>query len=165
MTERTLILLRHSKSDWTGDEGDLVRPLAKRGRRQGREAARWIAAHVERVDHAVVSPAVRTQRTWDLVAEELADPPAALIDDRVYGASAAGLVEVVQELPAEALTVVLIGHNPGLEELVARLTGEWAPMRTSAVAMIELDRWTTAGDGEGMLLASGRPPGAEEDAP
>ena len=158
MAERRLILLRHSKSDWTGDEGDLVRPLAKRGRRQGREAARWIAAHVDRIDLAVVSPAMRTQRTWDLIAEELEDPPAARIDDRVYGATAAGLVEVIQELPKDATTVVLIGHNPGLEELVARLTGEWAAMPTSAVAMIELGSWTTAGDGAGTMRASGRPP-------
>jgi phosphohistidine phosphatase len=163
MDQHTLIVLRHAKSDWTGDEGDLVRPLAKRGRRQGRESARWIVANVERIDLAVVSPAVRTQRTWDLVAEELENPPTAQIDDRIYGASAGALVEVVQGLPASAATVVLIGHNPGLEELVALLTGDWVPMRTSAVAVIDVPgSWARTGDGSATLRAHGRPPGSEE---
>jgi phosphohistidine phosphatase len=158
MAERTLILMRHAKADDTSDQGDLMRPLAKRGRRQGRESARWIAAHVEKIHLAVVSSALRTQRTWDLVAEELADPPAAHIDDRIYGASADGLMEVINELPPEAMTVVLIGHNPAIEEVAARLTGEWAAMSSSALAVIELDRWSTAGEGSGLLKASGRPP-------
>lgn len=158
MAERTLILMRHAKADDTSDQGDLMRPLAKRGRRQGRESARWIAAHVDRIDLAVVSSALRTQRTWDLVAEELANPPAAQIDDRIYGASADGLMEVINELPPEAMTVVLIGHNPAIEEVAARLTGEWAAMSSSALAVIELDRWSTAGEGSGLLKASGRPP-------
>ncbi len=158
MAERTLILMRHAKADDTAAGGDLMRPLAKRGRRQGRESARWLSEHVERVDLAVVSPALRTQRTWDLVAEELQAPPAAQIDDRIYNASADGLVEVINELPPEAMTVVLIGHNPAIEEVVARLTGEWAPMPSSAVALIELDRWSTAGEGSGVLQASTRPP-------
>ena len=158
MAERTLVLMRHAKADDTSEQGDLMRPLAKRGRRQGRDSARWIAAHVERVDLAVVSPALRTQRTWDLVAEELSRPPTAQIDDRVYGASADGLLEVVNELPAEAMTVVLVGHNPGIEELAARLCGEWAAMEESALAVIQLDRWSTAAEGTGVLVAAGCPP-------
>ena len=47
MTERTLILLRHAKSDWSGDQADLARPLAKRGRRQAPDAGRWLAANID----------------------------------------------------------------------------------------------------------------------
>ena len=63
MTERTLILLRHAKSDWSGDEAGIARPLGKRGRRQAPAAGRWLAANVDRVDLAVVSPASRARGT------------------------------------------------------------------------------------------------------
>jgi phosphohistidine phosphatase len=164
MAGHTLIVLRHAKSDQTADEGDLVRPLAKRGRRQGRESARWIVANIGHIDLAVVSPAVRAQRTWDLVVEEgLDNPPTAQIDDRIYGASADALVEVVQEFPESATTIVLVGHNPGLEELVPRLCSDWAPLPSSAIAVIDLPgAWRNAGDGSATLRTHGRPPGGDE---
>jgi len=80
---RTLILLRHAKSDWTGGEADIDRGLAKRGRRQAPDAGRWLASSIERIDLAVVSPANRARRTWDLVAAELDGPPPMRVDDRV----------------------------------------------------------------------------------
>ena len=75
MAEHTLILLRHSKSDWSTNEADLDRPLAKRGRRQAPEAGRWLATHVDRIDLAVVSTARRARTTWDLVSAELGERP------------------------------------------------------------------------------------------
>ena len=71
MSERTLILLRHAKSDWSGEEPDIDRPLAKRGRRQAPDTGRWLARSIHGIDLAVVSPAVRTRKTWDLVCKEL----------------------------------------------------------------------------------------------
>ena len=65
-----LILMRHGKSDWSGDESDEERPLAKRGRRQTAEAGQWIAANIDHVDLAVVSPAERTRSTWDIASGE-----------------------------------------------------------------------------------------------
>jgi phosphohistidine phosphatase len=82
-----------------------------------------------------------------------------VIEDRVYAASGRQLLEVVQGLPDDEGTVALVGHNPGLEELVALLTGEWVPMPTSALALVELSGpWAAAGAGSGTLRASGRPP-------
>ncbi len=155
----TLILLRHGKSDWSGDEPDHLRPLARRGRRQVPEAGRWLADNVGVIDLAVVSPAVRTRETWRLAAAELAVPPPVREDDRVYAASASSLLGVVRELPEEPATVVLVGHNPGMEDLVASLTGRWTPMPTSALAVIDLPGpWSAVADAAGVLRAQGRPP-------
>jgi phosphohistidine phosphatase len=159
MPERTLILLRHAKSDWSGDEADSARPLAKRGRRQASEAGRWLTTNVDSVDLAVVSPATRARSTWDLVAAELDVPPQTRIDDRVYAASDEALLTVVRELPDDSETVVLVGHNPGIEDLASLLTGESAPMPTSALTVITLPgSWSTAGRDSAVLRASGRPP-------
>lgn len=156
---RTLILLRHAKSDWTGDHADLLRPLAKRGRRQAPDAGRWLAANIGRIDLAVVSPATRTRHTWDLVSAELEVAPTIRIDDRVYAASGGKLLDVVRDLSDELGNVVLVGHNPGVEELVSLLTGAWVPMPTSALAVVSVTSpWSTAGEGSGVLTASGRPP-------
>ncbi len=159
MNERTLILLRHAKSDWSGDEADIARPLAKRGRLQAPEAGRWLAAHIDSIDVAVVSPASRSRSTWDLVAAELDVPPRTRIDDRLYTASGDELLTVVRELSDDIATVVLVGHNPGIAELVSLLTGEWARMPTSALAVIAVSgSWSTAGHHSAALRASGRPP-------
>ena len=159
MSERTLILLRHAKSDWSGDEPDIARPLANRGRRQAPDAGRWLAARTERIDLAVVSPAVRAGSTWDLVSAELDVAPPMRIDERVYGASDLELLALIRDLPDELDTVVVVGHNPGFEDLAALLTGEMVPMPTSALAVIAVPgSWSTAAPGSAVLQLSGRPP-------
>jgi phosphohistidine phosphatase len=159
MSERTLILLRHAKSDWSGGEADIDRPLAQRGRRQAPEAGRWLAAHIDSIDLAVVSPANRARSTWDLASAELAVRPPTRIDERVYAASDDELLTVLRELPDDVATVVLVGHNPGIEDLASRLTGEWASMPTSALAVITLSgSWSSAGHHPAVLRAAGRPP-------
>ncbi|GAB3766796.1 phosphohistidine phosphatase [Nocardioides ginsengisegetis] len=159
MTDHTLVLLRHAKSDWSGDEDDRHRPLAARGRRQAPEAGRWLASGVERIDLAVVSPAVRARSTWELAAAELAVPPPVRLEEDVYAASADGLLDVLAGLPEDLATVVLVGHNPGLEDLVEQLTGEWVSLPTSAVAVVDLPgAWADVARVTGVLRATGRPP-------
>lgn len=159
MNERSLILLRHGKSDWSGDVADIARPLAKRGRRQAQDAGRWLAANIDSIDLAVVSPASRARSTWDLVAAELDVPPRTRIDERVYAASGHELLTVVRELSDDIETVVLVGHNPGIQDLASLLTGEWTPMTTSALAVITVSgSWSTAAHHSAALRASGRPP-------
>ena len=160
MSGRTLILLRHAKSDWSGTQSDIRRPLAARGRRQAPDAGRWLDTNIDRIELAVVSPATRTRQTWDLVAAQLRTKPRITIDDRVYAASQRQLLSVVRELPSDLDTVVLVGHNPGIEELAFTVTGEPTPMRTSAVAVMTWPgTWAAAGHERGQLRASGRPPG------
>lgn len=159
MSDRTLILLRHAKSDWSADEPDIARPLADRGRRQAPVSGRWLATSIDGIDLAVVSPAERARSTWELVAAELGAAPKVQIDDRVYAASDQELLAVVRELPDEVKTVVLVGHNPGIEELVWMLTGESAPMPTAALAVISLGgAWSDAGRRSAVLRSAGRPP-------
>jgi phosphohistidine phosphatase len=159
MSKRTLILLRHAKSDWSGNVDDLDRPLAKRGRRQAPDAGRWMADNVDSIDLAVVSTANRARSTWDLAAAELDARPRTRLDERVYAASDDQLLEVVRALADDVETVAMVGHNPGIEDLVSLLTGESVPMPTSALAVIELKgSWSSAGQSLAVLRASGRPP-------
>jgi len=155
----TLILLRHAKSDWSGGEPDHERPLAARGHRQAPEAGRWLAAHVDRIDLALVSSAERACRTWSLAAAELDDAPPVRLDDLLYGASGASLLSVVHDLREDLSTVVMVGHNPGLEDLASTLAGTWVPMPTSALAVLTLaGAWAEAGPSSVELRTSGRPP-------
>ena len=159
VAEHTLILLRHAKSDWSGHEGDHDRPLAKRGRRQAPDAGRWLAVNVDSIDLAVVSTAKRARTTWDLVSDELEQPPRTRQDDDVYAASLGELLDIVRHLDEALGTVVLVGHNPGIEALAETLTGDSVPMPTSALAVIELtSTWDGAGRVRGLLRAAGRPP-------
>jgi phosphohistidine phosphatase len=157
MARHTLVLVRHAKSDWTTGQPDIDRPLAKRGRRQAPEAGDWLAARLV-LDLAVVSPAARARVTWDLLAAQLDSVPEVRLDERVYGANAAELLDVVRQLPEDATTVAVVGHNPGLEDLIYELTDSWTTMPTSAVAVIDLEGpWSSAGAGA-RLRTSGRPP-------
>jgi phosphohistidine phosphatase len=159
VAEHTLILLRHAKSDWSGHEDDHDRPLAKRGRRQAPEAGRWLAANVDSIDLAVVSTAERARSTWDLVSDELDEPPKTRHDNDAYAASVDELLDIVRRLDEALNTVVLVGHNPGIEDLAEALTGGRVPMPTSALAVIELNNtWDGAGRVGGLLRAAGRPP-------
>lgn len=161
--ERTLILLRHAKSDWTGSAPDFDRPLAERGRAQAPLAGQWLANHADRVDLAIVSPAMRARETWALVSAQLTPVPLARYDDRVYGASADRLLDVVRDVPDDIVTLLLVGHNPGMEQLASRLAGDGVIMRTAGVAEFgvegswaELDATSTAlrhsgrSDGHGL---------------
>ncbi len=157
MTTRTLVVLRHAKSDWSGDEDDRDRPLAKRGRRQAPEAGQWLAANIDGIDLAVVSPAARTMSTWELASAELDSIPETRVDDRVYAAWGRELRAIVDELPDSVGAVILVGHNPGVEDLVNELTGAYVEMPTSAIAVLTWDgAWTDASSAR--LVAAGRPP-------
>jgi phosphohistidine phosphatase len=150
---------RCAKSDWSGSEADIDRPLANRGRRQAPDAGRWLSANIESIHLAVLSPAQRARSTWDLVSAELAIRPPTRIDDRMYTESEHGLLDVVRELSDDLATVVLVGHNPALENLVSRLTDASVPMPTSALAVIEVTgSWSTVNHPSARLRVAGRPP-------
>ncbi|SRR6266545_4111747 len=133
--ERTLVVVRHAKSDWTNAMPDHERPLAERGRRDAPEIGRWLAGHVDRVDLVLCSPATRARQTWELASARLGQEPPVRYEDRIYAADPLG---VLDELPDEVGTAVLVGHNPALVELVSRLSGEAHELKTSAVVVL---RW------------------------
>ena len=137
--QRQLMILRHAKSAWPDGVPDRKRPLAKRGRRDAPAAGRWLRDHVVRLDAVVCSPAERARQTWALVAAELDHAPAVNFDDRIYDAPPAALLTVVRELPTLAETALLVGHNPGVQEFVALLSGQEPEMKTSSLAVLA---WT-----------------------
>jgi len=154
----TLVVIRHAKSDWDVDAPDKERPLAKRGRRQAPAAGRWLAAQGIEIDLAVVSPATRARQTWELVAAELGTLPPTQVVEAAYTFDGDDLVGVIRGLPESAASVAFVGHNPAVEEFVEELTGEYAALPTSAIAVIEVPSWASVGSGAvGRLIANLRP--------
>lgn len=154
---RTLVLMRHGKSDWDVSASDRDRPLTQRGRRQATEAGDWLAAQLIAIDEAFVSTARRAYETWDQASSRLAVPPRMRLKEAAYTFAGDDLIRLVQRFDA-AKTAVLVGHNPAMEEAVLALTGQIVAMRTSALAVVELSGWNSAGDGAARLVAQGRPP-------
>lgn len=149
-TGRRLILVRHAKSAWP-DVPDRDRPLAKRGRRQAPLAGAWLRSAGCRPDLVLCSPARRTRDTWELMAAELEEAGKVSYEERVYGASAAALLELVREVSTSVTTLLLVGHSPGLPDLAAELAGDSpgasrgdalerlrAKFPTAAVAVLEV---------------------------
>ncbi|MEV5439822.1 histidine phosphatase family protein [Streptomyces sp. NPDC052682] len=121
---RRLVVLRHAKSAWPEGVADHARPLAPRGLRDAPAAGRALAEADLLPDLALCSTAVRARRTWELVAAQWGTPPPVRLDPRLYAAGAQELLAVVHEVPAEVDTLLLVGHNPGLEDLVLDLAAD-----------------------------------------
>lgn len=121
---RRLVVFRHAKSDWPANVADHDRPLAPRGKQDAPAAGRWLRSQEWQPDHVVCSTAKRARQTWLLAAEQMHDPPHASYDERVYHAGAGELVDVLRELDDDPRTVVLVGHNPSLQELVLDLADD-----------------------------------------
>jgi phosphohistidine phosphatase len=119
---RRLILLRHAKSD-RGILGipDHARPLNARGKEAARRIGAYMAKHHLVPDQVLCSTAQRTRETWTLVEEALADPAAATFDKRLYDADPERILVVLRETKPDAHTVMIIGHNPSLQELATLL--------------------------------------------
>lgn len=157
---RTLVVLRHAKSEWPDGVPDEERPLADRGVTDAPVAGRWLAANVERIDLAVCSPAARARQTWDLAAAELATVPAVEYDEQLYGASAGDLLNLTSALPTMAGVVVLVGHNPGMSQLVTLLSGQSHELKTSAIAVLAWPGdWQDVDRGDAELTAMAKPRG------
>jgi phosphohistidine phosphatase len=117
-----LFVMRHAKSSWNNASfGDHERPLAPRGRR----AAAALADHVATLEPApalvLCSTAKRAQDTLEPVRSRLPTATAVQIEDELYGASAPGLLDRLREVSDDTPSVLLVGHNPGLEDLVKGL--------------------------------------------
>ncbi|MGW5633734.1 SixA phosphatase family protein [Streptomyces sp. NPDC003832] len=121
---RRLVVLRHAKSAWPEGVADHRRPLAPRGLRDAPAAGRALAESDLLPDLALCSTAVRARRTWELASAEWGTPPPVRYVPQLYAAEVADLLDAVHATPAEVETLLLVGHNPGLEELVTELAGD-----------------------------------------
>lgn len=117
---RTLILLRHAKSDYPPGVRDVDRPLSARGVRDAGAARDWLRATYPRIDEVRVSPAARAQQTLSLVRPAWT-PCTEHTDDRIYDAWGERLPDVVSDLNPDSRTALIIGHNPGIEEYAISL--------------------------------------------
>src|SRR5687768_12534799 len=115
---KTLTLLRHAKSTWDDPIArDFDRPLNKRGRRAARTIGREMRAQRLAFDQVIASPALRVIETLVDVVDGYGGPLDPDYDKRVYLASAQTLLDVVHEAEADAQRLLIVGHNPGLENL------------------------------------------------
>jgi phosphohistidine phosphatase len=159
---RRLFLLRHAKSAWPDDVADHDRPLAARGRK----AAPLIGAYMAREqlfpDLVLVSTALRAQETWKLVAQAL--PPSMTKRDvpQLYAAPAGRIADLVRAIEPSSATVMLIGHNPGIQDFANDFVGNGDPDACAglkekfataglAVILFEVGGWQDISPGSGHL--------------
>lgn len=131
--DRTLVVVRHAKSDWHHDLPDEQRPLAPRGRAEAPLIGPWVTTHVGTVDLVICSTAVRARQTFSLSG---LSADTVRHDERVYAAAYQDLMSVLDEVSDEVATAAMVGHNPGLSDLVRTLTNEPVELKTSAVAVL-----------------------------
>jgi phosphohistidine phosphatase len=157
-----LMLLRHAKSDWSvAGQRDADRALNGRGRRAASRIGRFLADNGLGPDAAVVSTARRARETWDLVAREI-DGPVPRFDPRLYEASPDAILAVIRETPVSARALLVVGHNPGLQQLALALIGagkredrlriaEKFPTAGLAVIDFDVPDWQAVVPGSGRL--------------
>jgi phosphohistidine phosphatase len=167
---KTLTLLRHAKSSWDDPVArDFDRPLNARGQKAAVTVGRHMRGERLAFDHVVASPAVRIVETVEQVEAGYGSELAPAWDRRVYLASASSLLDVVHELPEGAGSALLIGHNPGLEDLILLLIPDRAgdllrdsveekfPTAALAVMTFDVERWDAVKAGGGALVSFTRP--------
>lgn len=167
----SLTILRHAKAGWdAGIERDFDRPINDKGRLGAQLIAQWLAQQALPIDHIIASPARRVEDTLELMSGQagaIAVEPH--FDRRVYLASAASLVDIIREVGSDVRDLMIVGHNPGLEDLVLKLArpndaaGYYASVEekfpTCTLARIALDSpdWSAVGPGCGTLTHVVRP--------
>jgi len=167
---KTLGLFRHAKSDW-GDARarDFDRPLNKRGLKGARIMGEHIRNSGRRFDRIFASPAVRVSETIENAAKAwgAASFPVEW-DRRIYLATSDGLMDLLRDLEGDPGAVLMIGHNPGLEDLIFDLVPEGSsplreiveekfPTATYAVVELDIESWDDIDAGCGRLVEITRP--------
>jgi phosphohistidine phosphatase len=163
---RELLLLRHGKSDWSGNIEDFRRPLKERGCRDAERMGVWLHRQDLRPDHWVSSPAERAASTAQHCSAAMAQDSRDIhYEDRIYEAGLSPLLEVLAGAPDAAGRVILVGHNPGLEDLLIHLTADRVPtpedgklLPTATLARLSMpEDWTRLDAGSARLLSITRP--------
>lgn len=158
---KTLILMRHAKSSWKEPElTDHERPLNKRGEKDAPRMGRLLKDKKMVPDHIYSSTAVRAKQTVEGLVEKSGYKHKVDYVDSLYMAEPSAIIEVLKNAPDGKKTILVVGHNPGMEGLVQILTRKVESLPTGAIARISLpvDHWkdlTLAT--EGKLKANFRP--------
>ena len=163
-TAHRLVLLRHAKSAWPSGVPDHERPLAGKGRRNAHAAGEWFTTAGPRPDLVLISDAVRTQQTWEIVRGAFPAAPRSRLEPRIYLADVSELLEVMHEVDESVGTLCLVGHEPGMSStaltlaspdseraVVSAVAGKFP---TSAVAVLALTGTWAGLEPRGALLES-----------
>jgi phosphohistidine phosphatase len=162
---KTLLILRHAKAEADSSSGsDFDRRLTARGHRDSAAVGRALRDSGRPVDAILASPALRAAETAANVAQGAGLACARLADRRLYNASPGRLLQVVREAEDAVETLLLVGHNPGLQQMIVDLAQDdpaglrpriAAGFPTAALAELRLsiDQWRDAGPGCGRITA------------
>jgi phosphohistidine phosphatase len=135
---KRLLVLRHAKSSWAdSSQDDWHRPLNERGQVEAPRVGDWLRERKLVPDLIISSDAVRARTTAQAVAKAAGYAREIVFEPALYLATPGALLDVLNVLPDHLDTVMVVGHNPGLEELVRQLTGEAMGLVTAAIVDIE----------------------------
>lgn len=159
---KRLLLLRHAKTEQANKDtpADFTRALTERGRSDAVTMGQKLAKKSYRPDLILCSPSTRTRQTLELVNQALRSPAECHYSEAIYAAGARQLLSLVQMLQDKAHAVMLVGHNPGLEDGLSLLTNDTPrAFPTAAVAVIDFDiaTWRELGPHTGKLVEMLRP--------
>ena len=172
---RRLILFRHAKSEWPAGVPDHERPLGKRGRRTAPVMGAFLARDRLLPELALISTARRAIETWELAVAAMDEVIQWKEEPRLYDAPVNTLLDIVRKMPPDIRSLLLVGHNPGMETFAAGLIGDGPgpeTMRlrekfpTAAVAVIDfdVDDWAKIDNGHGVLVRFETPKSVEDAA-
>lgn len=134
---KILFVLRHAKSSWKDSTlQDFERPLNGRGRKAAELMGEYIKKQEIALDLVLSSPAVRARETVELALKAAKLKVELRYDQRIYEAGPVRLLEVISQIEDDKDSVLLVGHNPGLEELIQVVTGQQEKMTTANLAKI-----------------------------
>ena len=159
---RTLLLMRHAKSDWpTGPGNDFERPLTDRGNKDASRIGRWIQEHDWLPDQIICSPAKRVKQTVDHLCQQIGiDSRAVGYDKRIYEADQNHLLNMLKETNSLTTRLLMVGHNPSFSDLLNFLCSDSThpsvdrSMSSAALAVIALKApWSALDQGSGELMS------------
>ncbi len=168
---RELLILRHGKSDWDAGFDDLRRPLKKRGKYGAKLVGRWLAEHELIPEVILTSPATRALTTAQKCAKNMENSQTIIIqNENIYLAELEQLLGALATTPADTKRVMLVGHNPGLEELVKFLAEETIKtptdgklLPTATLAQLQTNQpWDALSQGCAHLMRIVRPSDIEK---
>ena len=163
---KTLLILRHAKSSWKQHTPtDHDRPLNNRGKRDALRMAKLVEEQAFCPALILASPAKRARLTAEAVAVRLTGSDVIRLEPRLYLASMDAIVSVLQEASDRVNCLMVVGHNPGLEELARVLTGGAEPLVTGALVNVQLpiEKWDALGVTDSGHLVGRWIPRALED--
>lgn len=153
---KRLVVVRHAKATHKPGFADFDRPITGRGRRDAKAAGEWLGRNGFVPGLVVCSPALRTRQTWDRLAAVLpgVDGIEVWPEQGLYAASADGVLDVIGATPDEVQTLMVVGHNPAVQDVAASLTGVAdLAFPTCAIAVVGVQSWARLVPGAGTADA------------